>query len=87
MTAKASFQNLAPAMKAEHALSLHECRLSAPVERPWGRPYRLVEWVLKNDPCVQRRVVPADSTTSQIADVMRTHIPGRRYGPDDADAD
>jgi hypothetical protein len=27
--------------------------------------------------------VPADCTTSQIADVLRTHVPGRRYGPAD----
>jgi hypothetical protein len=41
--------------------------------------------MLKNDHCIQRRVVPADCTTSQIADVLRTHVPGRRYGPADND--
>lgn len=85
MTVEALSQNLAPAMKSEYALSLRECRLSAPFEQPWGRPYRLVEWVMKDDPCVRRRVVPVDCTTSQIAAVLRAHVPGRRCGPGDAD--
>jgi Protein of unknown function (DUF2866) len=85
MAAKASFENLKPAMKAQYALSLHECRLFAPVEHPWAQPYRLVEWMAKSDPCVQRRVVPADCTPSQLADLLRSHVPGRRYGPGDAE--
>jgi hypothetical protein len=85
MAAKALFENLKPAMKAQHALTLHECRLSEPVEQPWARPYRLVEWMAKSDPCVQRRVVPADCTTSELADMLRAHVPGRRYGPADGD--
>ncbi len=85
MATNASFQNIKSTMKTEHALPLHECRLSETVERPWGRPYRTVEWALKNDPCRKVSVVPAESTTSEIADVLRAHIPGRRYGPADAD--
>jgi hypothetical protein len=85
MSANASSRNLASEMKSQHALALRECRLSAPFDQPFGPPYRLVEWMLKNDHCIQRRVVPADCTTSQIADVLRTHVPGRRYGPADND--
>ena len=85
MSANASSRNLASEMKSQHSLALHECRLSAPFDQPFGPPYRLVEWMLKNDHCIQRRVVPADCTTSQIADVLRTHVPGRRYGPADND--
>jgi Protein of unknown function (DUF2866) len=85
MSANASSRNLASEMKSQHSLALHECRLSAPFDQPFGPPYRLIEWVLKNDHCIQRRVVPADCTTSQIADVLRTHVPGRRYGPADND--
>ena len=43
----------------------------------------MVEWVLKNDQRVQRRVLPADCTPSQIADALKSHVPGRRYGPTD----
>lgn len=77
--------NLAPTLRKQYALTLRECRLSLPVERPWGAPYRLVEWVMNNDARVQRRVIPADCTPSQIADALRSHVPGRRYGPSDED--
>lgn len=83
MAASALFQNIKSAMKTEHALPLQECRLSAPMERPWGGAYRTVEWALKSDPCRQVSVVPADCTTSDIANIVRAHIPGRRYGPAD----
>ncbi|SAK92478.1 hypothetical protein AWB79_06819 [Caballeronia hypogeia] len=75
--------NLAPTLRKQHALSLRECRLSLPVKPPWGPAYRMVEWVQKNDQRVQRRVFPADCTPSQIADALREHVPGRRYGPRD----
>jgi hypothetical protein len=83
--ARQSFANLASTMRKQHALTLRRCRLSAPVEPPWGPAYRMVEWEAKNDPRVQRRVFPADCTPSQIADALRAHIPGRRYGPSDED--
>ena len=83
--ARRAFANLAPTMRNEYALKLRECRLSAPIEPPWGRAYRLLEWMLKTDSRVQRRVFPADCTPSQIADALRSHVPGRRYGPTDDD--
>ena len=86
MAASASFQNIKSTMKTEHALPLHECRLSEAVERPWGKPYRMVEWARKSDPCSQLSVVPAEFTTSEIAEVLRAHVSGRRYGPTDTDA-
>jgi len=84
--ARRSFANLAPTMRKQYALTLRECRLSLPVEPPWGPAHRMVEWVLKNDQRVQRRVLPADCTPSQIADALKSHVPGRRYGPTDDDA-
>ncbi|SAK55601.1 hypothetical protein AWB76_02197 [Caballeronia temeraria] len=81
--ARRSASNLAPTLRKQYALTLRECRLSLPVEPPWSPPYRMVEWVLKNDQRVQRRVVPADCTPSQIADALKSHVPGRRYGPND----
>ncbi|EKS67114.1 MULTISPECIES: DUF2866 domain-containing protein [Caballeronia] len=81
--ARRSFANLAPTMRKQYALTLRECRLSLPVEPPWGAPYRMVEWASKTDQRVQRRVFPADCTPSQIADALKSHVPGRRYGPTD----
>ncbi|WP_277184662.1 DUF2866 domain-containing protein [Caballeronia sp. BR00000012568055] len=77
------FTNLKSTMRSQYALRLHECRLSQPIEPPWGRAYRMAEWSMKDDTRVQRCVVPADCTPSRLADEIRAHIPGRRYGPQD----
>jgi hypothetical protein len=45
----------------------------------------MVEWARKSDPCSQLSVVPAEFTTSEIAEVLRAHVSGRRYGPTDSD--
>jgi hypothetical protein len=78
-----SFTNLASTMRSQYALRLNECRLSQPIEPPWGRAYRMAEWIFKDDARLQRRVVPADCTPSKLAEEIRTHVPGRRYGPTD----
>ncbi|WP_244816832.1 DUF2866 domain-containing protein [Caballeronia sp. Lep1P3] len=83
--ARPTFANLARAMRSHTALKLSRCRLSAPIEPPGGEPYRTVEWTLKTDPRVQRCVLRADCTPSDIADALRAHVPGRRYGPSDDD--
>jgi hypothetical protein len=75
-----SFTNLASTMRSRYALRLQECRLSQPIEPPWGHAYRMAEWISKDDARLQRRVVPADCTPSRLADEIRSHIPGRRYG-------
>jgi hypothetical protein len=85
LTRRRSFANIARTMRSQYALTLNECRLSPPIEPLWGRAYRLVEWVLKGDSRLQRRVVPADCTPSQIADEIKSHVPGRRFGPHDDD--
>jgi hypothetical protein len=77
------FTNLKATMRSLYALRLHECRLSQPIEPPWGAAYRMAEWSLKDDARLQRRVVRADCTPSMLADEIRAHIPGRRYGPFD----
>jgi hypothetical protein len=81
--ARQNFANLVRTMRSQHALRLNECRLYAPIEPLWGSAYRMAEWVLKDDSQVQRRVVPADCTTSQLADEIKSHVPGRHYGPRD----
>ncbi|MDR5776008.1 MULTISPECIES: DUF2866 domain-containing protein [unclassified Caballeronia] len=83
--ARQLFANIASTMRKQSALKLQECRLSEPVEPPWGTAYRTIEWSLKSDPRVQRRVVPADCTASELAETLRSHVPGRCYGPSDED--
>ncbi|MDR5839235.1 DUF2866 domain-containing protein [Caballeronia sp. LZ034LL] len=85
-TARPSFANLAPTLRKKHALALRRCRLSAPVEPLFGPAYRMVEWENKNDPRVQCRIFPANCTSKEIAEALRAHVPGRRYGPVDEDA-
>lgn len=58
---------------------IHTCKVSDPLQPPWGRSYRLVEWTLKHTPESSRRVVPAESTPLEIAQAMASHIPGRRF--------
>ncbi len=67
-------------MRSQYALILNECRLSQPIEPLFGKAYRMAEWISKGDSQLQRRVVPADCTPSQLADEIKSHILGRRYG-------
>lgn len=54
------------------------CRASMPIQPPWGKPYRVVEWTTHDDADARRQVVPADSTPLDIALVVAQHVPGRR---------
>ncbi|KND54114.1 hypothetical protein BVER_05693 [Candidatus Burkholderia verschuerenii] len=83
--ARQTFANLARTMRSQYALKLQTCRLSQPIEPLWGQTYRMAEWIFKDDPRLQRRVVSADCTPSQLADEIKAHIPGRHYGPNDED--
>jgi hypothetical protein len=76
------FQHLHAMLKTEHALPVQSCRVSMPVQRPWGRPYRLVEWTTQNDRPSYRCVVPAESTDADIARAVAAHVPGRLYTSD-----
>jgi hypothetical protein len=58
--------------------SVDSCRISMPVQHPWGKPYRLVEWTMNHDEDARRQVVPADSTPFEIALIVAQHVPGRR---------
>ena len=73
------FEHLRAMRGNEQALQVHTCTISAPLQHPWGRSYRLVEWTLghDSDPC--RRVVPAESTPREIAEAVISHVPGRRF--------
>jgi hypothetical protein len=54
------------------------CRVSTPLQHPWGRPCLLVEWTTPLDDGARRQVVPADSTALDIARLVASHVPGRR---------
>jgi hypothetical protein len=73
------FKHLRTMLKREHAVPVQNCRVSMPVQRPWGRPYRLVEWTTADDAPSNRRVVPAESTDAEIARLVAAHVPGRVY--------
>ena len=57
---------------------IDSCRVSTPIQQPWGKPYRLVEWTTNLDADARRQVVPADSTPLEIARIVARHVPGRR---------
>jgi len=73
------FKHMRKMLKSEHALPVQSCRVSMPVQRPWGRPYRLVEWTTHGDVPSCRCIVPAESTDADIARVVASHVPGRLY--------
>ncbi|MGG1948852.1 DUF2866 domain-containing protein [Trinickia sp. NRRL B-1857] len=73
------FKHLRTMLKREHALPVQSCRVSMPVQRPWGRTYRLVEWTMHKDSPFNRCVVPAEFTDTDIARLVASHVPGRVY--------
>ena len=78
------FKHLRTLLKREHALPVQSCRVSMPVQRPWGRPYRLVEWTTQSDLPSHRCVVPAELTDADIARRVASHVPGRLYSSEAA---
>jgi hypothetical protein len=73
------FKHLRTMLKREHALPVQSCRVSMPVQRPWGRTYRLVEWTMHKDAPSHRCIVPAEYTDTDIARLVASHVPGRVY--------
>lgn len=61
--------------------AVDSCRISMPVQPPWSKPCRLVEWTTNHDADKRRQVVPADSTPLEIARIVAQHVPGRRIMP------
>jgi hypothetical protein len=73
------FKHMRTMLKREHALPVQSCRVSMPVQRPWGRTYRLVEWTMHKDAPSHRCVVPAEYTDTDIARLVASHVPGRLF--------
>lgn len=79
MTEDKGFKRLQMTLKSDHALPVQSCLVSMPVEPPWGRSYRLVEWTTPSERSSYRCVVPAESTEAEIARVVAAHVSGRRF--------
>ncbi|VBC04250.1 Protein of uncharacterised function (DUF2866) [Burkholderia pseudomallei] len=73
------FSGLRTLLTHEHAFPVQSCRVSIEMQRPWGRPYRLVEWTMHLDAPARRRIVPAESTEAEIAEAVASHVHGRLY--------
>ncbi|EAY71171.1 hypothetical protein BDAG_03994 [Burkholderia dolosa AU0158] len=61
------FSHLHTLLTHQHSLPVQSCRVSVEMQRPWGRPYRLVEWTMHLDAPARRQIVPAESTDEEIA--------------------
>jgi len=73
------FEHLRAMPDHEWTRQIHSCKVSDPLQPPWGRSYRLVEWTMKHTPEASSRVVPAESTPLEIAQAVVSHVPGRRF--------
>lgn len=71
--------------RERRGFALRTCKVSEPVERPWGRPYRVVEWLLQDRRC--RRIVAADSSVTEVVEAVLSHVPGRCILPADDEVD
>jgi hypothetical protein len=57
---------------------LRGCRVSAPIEQPWGGGCRIVEWI-DAEGQISRRVVAADVTEDEVVATIRRHVTGRKH--------
>jgi hypothetical protein len=80
MVEEAVFELLQSMPDNDWTSEIRSCTVSDPLQPPWGRSYRLVEWTMKHAPDSCRRVVPAESTPLEIAQAVVSHVPGRRFG-------
>jgi hypothetical protein len=60
------------------AFHLRGCRVSAPLQQPWGSGCRIVEWIDEQGQ-ISRRVVAADITEDQVVATIRQHVTGRKH--------
>ncbi len=70
-------RHLRPLLQRNAQPEIASCRISTPLQPPWGRPYRLVEWTVQHTDGPRRQVVPAESTPLEIARALAAHVPGR----------
>jgi hypothetical protein len=62
----------------ERLANLRGCRVSAPIERPWGGGCRIVEWIDTTGQ-ISRRVVAENVTADEVRATIRHHVEGRKH--------
>lgn len=60
------------------AFHLRGCRVSAPIQQPWGGGCRIVEWI-DSEGHISRRVVAANVTEDEVVATIRRHVKGRKH--------
>jgi Protein of unknown function (DUF2866) len=65
------FEHLRAMRDHDWVRQIQSCTVSDPLQHPWGRSYRLVEWTLKH--------TPDSCTPLEIAQAVVSHVPGRRF--------
>ncbi|KDR32713.1 hypothetical protein BG57_08765 [Caballeronia grimmiae] len=68
----------AKTMRAKPAFHLRGCRVSPPLQQPWGSGCRIIEWI-DGEGQISRRVVAADVTEDEVVAVIRRHVTGRKH--------
>lgn len=58
--------------------NLRGCRVSPPIQPPWGGGCRIVEWIDENGQ-LSRRVVAENVTADQVRATIRQHVQGRKH--------
>jgi len=57
---------------------LRGCRVSAPIQQPWGGGCRIVEWI-DTEGQISRRVVAEDVTADEVVATIKRHVEGRKH--------
>jgi hypothetical protein len=64
--------------RSKAAFRLRGCRVSAPLDQPWGGQCRIIEWIDKEGQ-IARCAVAADVTEADVIAAMREHVTGRKH--------
>ncbi|MFM0321054.1 DUF2866 domain-containing protein [Caballeronia glebae] len=64
--------------RTKAAFHLRGCRVSPPLQQPWGSVCRIVEWIDEQGQ-ISRRVVAADVTEDEVVATIREHVTGRKH--------
>ena len=63
---------------AERPIQVRGCRVSAPIQQPWGGACRIVEWIDRTGQ-ISRRVVAGDATAADVRATITRHEEGRKH--------
>lgn len=62
----------------ERLANLRGCRVSAPIQQPWGGRCRIVEWI-DTTGRISRRVVAENATADEVRATIEHHVEGRKH--------